>query len=179
MHLHDHVYAILIYYDSVSLDQFSRNQLPSDQLSWDQFATRLTKFYILKKSWNMYLTWSPVWYFMASRKSLRLYCPFLTKDTSFPALFDAWSCGWLCSMHVTSTASPTDVALPLSPALWKLHLHAKHLTFSSLADHIIFASSESIVFPLLWVSVNSAVVVVLNDVATNKIKNISTIFQQE
>ena len=63
---------------------------------------------------------------------LRLYCLSLNHSNSaeihlsfsIHLLFDAclWSGGRLCAEHMTSTASPTDVALPLHTALWSLHL---------------------------------------------------------
>ena len=65
------------------------------------------------------------------RKLPRLYCPSLNRSNSAEIqlsfsmnlfLFDAWSGGWLCSGHMTSTASPTDVPLPLHTALWSLYL---------------------------------------------------------
>ena len=53
---------------------FHRINLPWDQLNFLYFQG--------KKHEHMYLTWSPVWYFMASRKSLWLYRPFLMEPHS-------------------------------------------------------------------------------------------------
>ena len=37
--------------------------------------------------------------------------------------------GWSCSVHMTSTASPPDVAFPFHPALWNLNLKTLYLKF--------------------------------------------------
>ena len=64
---------------------------------------------------------------------------FLIQDQNI--LFGAWSCGRLCSVHVTSTVSPTNVALPLrAPSLVK---YFKTLYLNKLDFRLIYVFSST------------------------------------
>ena len=106
----------------------------------------------LQTNMQKYLTSCPVWYFMESRKSLRPSS--WRTPCRLSVLFDAWSCGWLYSVHVT----PTDGDLSLHPPL--LNLHIFKTLYLSLCEsyNICTLNLWSIVFPAVWVLMNSTMV---------------------
>ena len=68
---------------------------------------------------------------------------FLIQDQNI--LFGAWSCGRLCSVHVTSTASATDVALLLrAPSLVKyLNFRLTSCFFFNIKNWVDFVANWS------------------------------------